>query len=153
MEQVKKINSIIQNCNAVFLNEINLLFNEHFIFLERNSNGLPFKAHVYNNLLRFDNKTIFRAVKFIYGNRPQIIKLIFPNNSFFESLEPLLPVKTVNLYYDNSVNNDIQDNPLSVKIILLDLFNSFKIGKKDNDLLRYPHYYLPLRKNINDVIT
>ncbi|ABQ43555.1 virion protein [Tanapox virus] len=153
MDQIKKINDIIQNCNAVFSNEVNLLYNEKFIFLEKNLNGLPFKAHIYNNVSRFDNKTIFRVVKYVYKNRPKILKLIFPNNSFFESLEPLLPVKTINLSYNNTINDDLQDNTLSTKMILLELFNSFKFGKESNYLVKYPYYYLPLRKDINDIVT
>ncbi|AEN03676.1 virion core protein [Yokapox virus] len=140
---VKKIINLL-NYNMLFPGDIKDLLNEKYVVIERKSNGTPVIAHVYDIMARFDNLTIYRIAKFLFRNRPDVIRILF-----LENIEPLIPIKSINLTYEDDKNNVLDNNNIGTKTALLELFNSFVTGKSEP----VPYYYLSLRKDINHIIT
>ncbi|QQG31567.1 virion protein [Swinepox virus] len=141
---IKKLTNIIQNYNVVFPNELEKIYNEKCILLEKGFDGVVYRMHIYELIPRFDNKTILRIAKFLYRNNPSILDIIFINNIVYEEIEALIPSYTVTI-----LNKQITtDDKIDTLTVLIHLFNSFRFGKNQD----VPYYCLPLRKNIHDII-
>lgn len=93
---IKKITDLL-NSSILFPDDLQELLREKYIVLERKSNGTPTVAHIYKTMARFDNKSIYRIAKFLFMNRPDVIKLLF-----LEDVEPLLPYKSINISINNT---------------------------------------------------
>ncbi|AST09298.1 virion core protein [Murmansk poxvirus] len=139
---IKKLIELL-NYNILFPGDIKDLLQEKYVLIERKSNGTPTIAHVYNTMARFDNLTVYRIARFLFRNRPDVIKLLF-----LENVEPLIPNKSINLTPEDN-NNPVLEGSIGTKTALLELFNAFRTGKSEP----VPYYYLSLRKDINHVIT
>ncbi|AST09500.1 virion core protein [NY_014 poxvirus] len=139
---IKKLIELL-NYNILFPGDIKDLLQEKYVLIERKSNGTPTIAHVYNTMARFDNLTVYRIARFLFRNRPDVIKLLF-----LENVEPLIPNKSINLTPEDN-NNMVLEGSIGTKTALLELFNAFRTGKSEP----VPYYYLSLRKDINHVIT
>ncbi|ASK51285.1 Virion core protein [Eptesipox virus] len=142
----KKITNLLQTENVIFPHEIDQLLNEKYIIIERSNDNKIIALHIYNNIARFDNNTIFQIIKYIYKNNTNVINALFPNKNFYLNLNELCPIKTITLYSNTIHNNEII-NPIT---ILIDIFNSFNYGIKNKKL---PYYYSSFRKYINNIIT
>ncbi|AAF33969.1 TD2L [Vaccinia virus Tian Tan] len=139
---IKKITDLL-NSSILFPDDVQELLREKYIVLERKSNGTPTVAHIYKTMARFDNKSIYRIAKFLFMNRPDVIKLLF-----LKDVEPLLPDKSINISINNTEYPQME-GPIGTKIALLELFNAFRTGRSEP----IPYYYLPLRKDINNIVT
>ncbi|QDJ95031.1 virion core protein [Hypsugopox virus] len=141
---LQKITNLLQTENVIYPHEISKLLNEKYIIIERSNDGKIVALHIYDNIARFDNSTIFQIIKYIYKNS-NIIDEIFPNKDFYLLLNELPPKKTIRLF--NNVSN--VDKKIDPIIVLIDIFNSFNYGIKN----KLPYYYSSFRKYINDIIT
>ncbi|QHG62639.1 virion protein [Cetacean poxvirus 1] len=150
LELQKKANAIC-NSNVLFFSDVQYLKQEdNYIVLERNSVGTPIKCHVYEQLARFDNLTIFQIIKYVYSKKPNTLRLLFPSKSILDSIIPLKPIRTISLSSNTEINDEYKDDSdICVKLALMDIFNAFKINKKKAT----PYYYLPFSKDINYIVS
>ncbi|QHR82619.1 virion assembly protein [Brazilian porcupinepox virus 1] len=145
---ISKISDIIQDLKLVFPDDIEKIKNEKFLVLERGLCGKLYAIHAYEHASRFDNKTIFGVAKFLYRNNKKILDMIFINNDILSNIDTLLPKYSIIL---SNNNNENVDNTLkNIKMVLLNLFNSFRFGDNIHNKINY--FYLPLRKDINNII-
>ncbi|AOP31585.1 virion core protein [Skunkpox virus] len=139
---IKKITDLL-NSSILFPDDVKELLQEKYIVLERKSNGMPAVAHIYKNMARFDNKSIYRIAKFLFRKRPDVIKLLL-----LEDVEPLSPDKSIHISVNNLEYQQLE-GPIGTKTALLELFNAFRTGRSEP----IPYYYLPLRKDINNIVS
>ncbi|AAF14965.2 m77L [Myxoma virus] len=138
---IKKLTDLLQNNRIVCPNDIKKIYNERFIVLEKGRYKIR-NIHVYSSAARFDNKTMFGVVKYLYKHNEAIIDMLFPSKTVYESIREIAPDYTVAISTDDSEPS----NPVTV---LLNIFNSFRFGKRDAPV---PYYYLPLGEDVYDVV-
>ncbi|ADT91110.2 virion assembly protein [Cotia virus SPAn232] len=144
---ILKFSNIIQDYGLIFPDDIKKIQNEKFLVLERGLSGKLYAIHIYDFMARFDNETIFGIAKFLYRNNTKILDVLFINKDLFDKTDILYPKSTITLssYSDEYIDYTYK----TIKLIFLNLFNSFRFSKIDSKL---SYLYLPLRKDINNVI-
>ncbi|ABI99244.1 virion protein [Deerpox virus W-848-83] len=151
LEEIKKITNIIHQFNIVCNVDIEKIYSSETIVLEMSLDGTINAIHIYDNIVsRFDNKTMLGIAKFIYRNSEWILKLLFINDDIEKIINPIYPSKTITINSKPKLDEIMPSNIISLKTVLLNLFNSFKYGELCKKSL--PYYYSPFRKDIYDII-
>ncbi|AAF17959.1 gp077L [Rabbit fibroma virus] len=139
---IKKLTDLLQNNKTVCPCDIKKIYDERFIVLEKGRCMIR-NIHVYSSAARFDNKTMFGVIKYLYKHNEAIIDMLFPSKTVYNSIREIAPDYTVSISTDDTEPS----NPVTV---LLNIFNSFRFGKKDAPV---SYYYLPFGKDVHDVIS
>ncbi|ANS71167.1 virion core protein [Pteropox virus] len=119
-----------------------------FIVIDRGEDGLPNIIYIYDSIARFENYSIYKIAKYVFRNNITALAAIFPNSEFLDSIPFLIPKKTFHIR--DSKTNELETlSPEYIKRVLINLFNSFRTFDDSLNI----SYYLPLRKNIHNVIS
>ncbi|AAK85041.1 putative virion protein [Lumpy skin disease virus] len=151
--EIKRLTNIIKERNIICPIDIEKIYNEKFLLLEKGLDETLYAIHIYDSMARFDNGTFFKIAKFLYRNDIDVLKKIFIDEKKIESTNALLPTYSVNIIERKNALiplTEIPNGSEGILLILLHLFNSFKFNKLTN-ISTIP-YYLPFGKYINNII-
>ncbi|AAF44492.1 virion protein [Fowlpox virus] len=106
-----------------FQQDINNILKSDYIIVSFCDNGKLFEIYNFDKVARFDNGIIYQQIKNVYKDRHDYLPVIFPSQNILESFNEEFPIRK------ESSTLRIPSANKHPKMILLELFNSFKTNK------------------------
>ncbi|ALA62485.1 virion protein [Turkeypox virus] len=118
----------VLNNNIVFQWDIDNILNKNYIVVSYSNDGKLHAIYNFEKIARFDSGNIYQQVKYVYKNNKKYLDILFPSKDILNSFNEEIAVHVEN----TSLQASNQCHP---KMVLLELFNSFKANKP------LPNYY------------
>ncbi|AID46884.1 virion protein [Penguinpox virus] len=117
------IHTLFNNKVIRFQQDINNILKSDYIIVSFCDNGKLFEIYNFDKVARFDNGIIYQQIKNVYKNRQDYLSVIFPSENILESFNEEYPIRKESSTLRKPSKNK---HP---KMMLLELFNSFKTNK------------------------